>query len=416
MMQRIAPAQGGPMKRPEMNKSNHPIEQEELMAYLDGELSTDRAAAAVAHLEQCQECQRLAADLRAVSRKLMDWEVGSSRPRVTRVIAAALEGKGPQPGVAPSVTTRARLGWLVPWLIGVVAAVGLGVILVSSIGQRSNTVFSRVANSIDGGVPYDEYKGGSVGKLQAQQEASGVGGGANANAPVPQGLMIVRSATIALTTRDFDKARIDLEEILKRHHGYIGDLKVTAPTGDGRTLSALLRVPSDELEATMAELRNLARVSSESQSGEEVTAQYVDLEARLSNARNTEQRLRDLLRQRTGKLADVLAVETEISRVRGEIERMEAERKNLANRVAFASLNATITEDYKAQLQVVPSSISSRFRNAAVEGYRTMVEGLVDVVVFLVSYGPTLLLWAGLLFFPVRGVWRKWRRSPVQSR
>jgi hypothetical protein len=58
-------------------------------------------------------------------------------------------------------------------------------------------------------------------------------------------------------------------------------------------------------------------------------------------------------------------VETEISRVRGEIERMEAERKNLANQVAFALLNATITEDYKAQLQVVPSCTSSRFRNAA---------------------------------------------------
>ena len=397
-----------------MTKSNHPVEQEEVMAYLDGELSMDRAAAAVAHLEECLECQKLAADLRAVSERLMDWEVGSSSPRVTRVIHAALKEGGRQPGSAPDVTGRTRRRWWARWIAGF-AAVGLVAILVSRIGQRENTVFSSIGNSIQGG-PYDEYKGsGSAGKLEAQEGYS-VASGANAKAPIPKSQMIVRSATLALTTRNFDKARIDLEDILKHHQGYIGDLKVTAPAGDGRTLSAILRVPCAGLEATMAELRKLGRVGSESQSGEEVTAQYVDLEARLSNARNTEQRLRDLLRQRTGKLADVLAVETEISRVRGEIERMEAERKSLANRVAFATLNTTITEDYKAQLQVVPSSTSGRFRNAAVEGYRTMVEGLVDVVVFVVSYGPTLVLWGGLLFFPVRSIWRRWRRSPVQSR
>jgi hypothetical protein len=69
--------------------------------------------------------------------------------------------------------------------------------------------------------------------------------------------MIVRSAMLALTTTNFDRARTDLENILKRHRGYIGDLKITSPTGDGRTLSAILRVPSDELVATLAELRNL---------------------------------------------------------------------------------------------------------------------------------------------------------------
>ena len=58
-----------------MSRSNHPIEQEELMAYLDGELATNRAIAAAAHLEHCAECQELAADLRKLSQELMGWEV-----------------------------------------------------------------------------------------------------------------------------------------------------------------------------------------------------------------------------------------------------------------------------------------------------------------------------------------------------
>ena len=58
-----------------MSKNNHPIEHEELMAYLDGELATDRAVAAAAHLEHCAECQELAGDLRKLSQELMVWEI-----------------------------------------------------------------------------------------------------------------------------------------------------------------------------------------------------------------------------------------------------------------------------------------------------------------------------------------------------
>ena len=49
-------------------------------------------------------------------------------------------------------------------------------------------------------------------------------------------------------------------------------------------------------------------------------------------------------------------------------------------------------------------------RNAAVEGYRSMVDGIVGVILFLLSSGPSLLLWAAVLFFPARGAWRMMRR------
>ena len=99
-----------------------------------------------------------------------------------------------------------------------------------------------------------------------------------------------------------------------------------------------------------------------------------------------------------------------MGRVRGEIETMEAERKGMANRVDFATLNLTLTEEYKTPLRMMPESTAGRFRNAAVDGYRTMIEGVVGVALFLVSSGPTLFLWTALLFFPVRAVWRRLRR------
>jgi hypothetical protein len=228
---------------------------------------------------------------------------------------------------------------------------------------------------------------------------------------VANGPMIIRSAQLSLITKEFDKARANLEGILKRHRGYVGELKAGGTTGSGRTLTATLRVPADQLDATLTEVKTLGRVESESQSGQDVTSQYVDLQARLSNARNTEQRLTDLLRNRTGKLSDVLQVEQEVDRVRGQIEQMEAERKNMSNQVSYATLNATIAEDYKAQLQVVPPSTSTRLRNAAVEGYRSMADGVVSLALFLLSTGPSLLLWGVVLFLPARLIWKKVRRS-----
>jgi len=117
----------------------------------------------------------------------------------------------------------------------------------------------------------------------------------------------------------------------------------------------------------------------------------------------------EMLRSRTGKLQDVLKVELEIDRVRGEIEQMQAEKKELTKRVAFATLNTTVKEEYQAKLEATPPSTGSRFRNAAVDGYNTVVEGLIDVGLFLLSSGPSLLLWAAILFFPARWAWRKVR-------
>jgi hypothetical protein len=248
-------------------------------------------------------------------------------------------------------------------------------------------------------------------KVVAEDELS-----ANEETSLPtNGPMIVRTIDLNLTVKVFDQARSGLDEILKRHHGHIGELSVNTPTGSARSLTAALRIPAEQLDSALADLKRLGRVEKEAQNGEEVTQQYVDLEARLKNARNTESRLIELQRERTGKLSDVLSVEKEISRVRGEIEQMEAERKGLRNRIDFATLNLTVIEDYKAELKVVPPSIGTQIRNATVEGYRSVVDGLFSLLLWLLSWLPTLLIWTLILFYPIRTAWRKLRPRLVQS-
>src|SRR5882724_5816862 len=126
-----------------MNKTNHPLEQEELMAYLDGELPADRAATAAAHLERCGDCQSVAADFQGVSRRLMAWQIESEGPGVGERLATALDERARQPKAAR--TWRALLGGRVSaWGLGL-AGVSVALVLVVSLRYTGGPARWQVA-------------------------------------------------------------------------------------------------------------------------------------------------------------------------------------------------------------------------------------------------------------------------------
>jgi len=266
-----------------MSATSHPIEPEEVMAYLDGELPLDRAATAATHLERCADCRAIAADLQSASQRLMAWQVEPSDPRITPALAAALAQRASR-----------RQGWREvvkrPWFWPLAAAAVAVLVMVPVRRTREHSLANQ-SFSIDGLLQPD-----TNGQLQPDNAPTA------AKLPVdalePASPMIARTAALNLVTPEFDRTRAALEDILKRHHGYVATLNLAAPDGSGRTLTAAVRVPAAELEAAIAELKKLGRVESEQRSGEEITHQYVDLEARLANARHTEQLLTDLLRQK----------------------------------------------------------------------------------------------------------------------
>jgi chromosome segregation ATPase len=226
--------------------------------------------------------------------------------------------------------------------------------------------------------------------------------------------MIARSAALTIVVKDFAASRADLDAILARHHGYAAQLTVNTPENDSRSFQASLRIPAPELSAALGELRALGRVEVETQSGEEVTQQHADLVARLENSRETEQRLRDLLAQRTGKIDEVLQVEEAIDRVRGEIEGMEADQKTLEHRVDFATVDLQLNEEYKEKLNPQSASVSTSMRNAFVAGLRHASGALLGIVLFLEESGPVLLIWAVILGIPAILVWRRYRKAHAQ--
>jgi hypothetical protein len=408
-----------------MNSTAHRVAPEDIMAFLDGELSAAEARVVSAHLRDCAECQLVAEQFRATSQMLSRWEV----PVVPVEVAQFVRSSASQFSVEHRSTKRGafyrgRTQWWKPLTMGAagLAAVALLVFMVSlAVRSRSSppSASGLMVQNTNGNpqsrtamerrrqaetlVPYGTVIGGIA---PAKSDAGTIGQLEDRAMPAP---MIARAAWLVIRVKDVEASRSSLDSILARHHGYPAQLNVTSPEYGTRGFQASLRIPASELLSAVGEIKGLGRLENESQSGEDVARQHADLGARLKTARETEERFRAILQQRTGKISDVLEVEQSIARVRGEIESMEAEQKSLEHRVDFASVEIQLTEEYKAQLSS-PDSVSTRIQNAFVAGYHNATETLLGFLLFFEQYGPALVIWLVVVVLPVLLAWRRYKR------
>ncbi len=396
--------------------TTHPFAAEELMAFCDGELSTEETQTVEAHLAECSECANQVRQFRETSQSLRAWNAPTVSKRIEEAVEEQLQaadsGRGDRGSKAGF--SRARRARSRPWAIGSASAVA-ALLLIAVIGipaahylQQSGSAPNppRLDKFID-----ERATGGQSDYVVANSTPGVV---APEPAPPPSQVsaqsapLIARSVTFVIVAKDVMAARPALDATLARYHSYASEMDVNTPADDAPSLKASLRIPVANLDAAMKDLRGLGRVASESESGEDVTQQHEDLDQRLKTARDTEERLRTILQQRTGTVSDVLQVEEEIARVRGDIESMEAEQTNLEHRVSFASIDLSIT----SELGPISgsASLSARVRNAFVAGYRNAAGTVVGIFLFLVAYGLTILIWIAILGVPVVLLRRRYRR------
>jgi len=444
-----------------MSTAPHPVVPEEIMAYLDGELSAERAPSVATHIEVCADCKQVRASLRNASQSLSNWSVApaaanaSFQDRVASLLREnSLASNKSEARVFRFSSHWTRRQWVAALAVASLLSVLFVVIVIPnslrrSMAGRQMSVADRLQVkraekeksfiSLDGPLPTDQQSKVFSNRLPAANPTTLVTPGvaadnngllhglgdhvensfavngqpaiADQQSRVSTGPMISRTVSLSLVTKDFEPSRASLEAILARHNAYAAELSVATPQNAARSLQASLRIPAPELPAALAELKSLGRVEGETQNGEEVTQEHADLVARLKNSRETEQRLQAILTERTGKISDVLGVEREIARVRGEIEQMEAEEKNLEHRVDFATVNLQLSEEYKAKLDSPAPAISTLIHNAAVNGYRNVADALLAIVLFFAEYGPVLIFWLFLFSIPAWLVWRRWRQA-----
>ena len=434
-----------------MSTTTHPFAPEEIMAFVDGELSADRAQSMSTHIAQCGECHEAAAAFRSISHGLSQWQVDllDSLSQKRLLEAASSEGRLKIPPQVQGWLHRLQLVFSrpLPWVFAcLLFAFLIRAQLLHQARPSDKSIFAkyRVSPTVvpqssgpstadrdylraAGGGESNSYSAFEGKGLAAPEDRFTRADTALQHAGSSKGLdhlslssfqstpMIARTVSLSIVVKDFDAGRASLDAILARHNGYAAGLNVATPQGAARTLQASLRIPASHLVTAIAELKALGRVEAETQNGEEVTQQHADLLARLKNSRETEQRLRDVLRTRTGKVKDVLEVEEEIARVRGEIEQMEAEQQTLEHRVNFATIDLKLAEEYKAELATPAPSVAVQLRNALIDGFRTAFQSLLALVLFFAESGPTLLLWLMILSFPAWLLRRRYQRFLVRG-
>jgi len=159
---------------------------------------------------------------------------------------------------------------------------------------------------------------------------------------VPQ--MIIRTGTAVVRVDSLERAMARVEQLARQLGGYIANSNVQTGSENVRQATLEMKLPADRWNQALGGLKPIGELESQQTATEDVGEEFVDVTARMANARKLEARLLELLGTRTGKLDDVLAVERELSRVREEIERFEGRLRFLRSRVAVSTLTVQLHE------------------------------------------------------------------------
>lgn len=226
---------------------------------------------------------------------------------------------------------------------------------------------------------------------------------------------IIYDAQIDLEVEDLDPAAERLVALVQEHRGYIAEQDVTGSPGSKRSAKWKLRVPVDRFEEFVQELLGLGELKRNQRTSQDVSEQFYDIEARIRNKKVEEETILKILEERSGQLEDVLKVQVELSRVRGEIEQMEGRLRVLENLSSLATVTVNLRErdDYTPAAPVVPDfgTKIGRAWSGSITELQQLGENLVIGAVALAPWLPLILIGAVLGIVLVRFLWRRLRRA-----
>jgi hypothetical protein len=206
---------------------------------------------------------------------------------------------------------------------------------------------------------------------------------------------VITTATLAIQVKSLDKAKNALTETAVKSGGYVNDSSVQTLEGGEKSGTVVLKIPEQRSDDVMKEIRLIGTVLSEDMKGQDVTEEYTDLNSRLRNLTKEENRLLDILNM--GKtVTDVLQVERELARVRGEIESITGRVKMIDSLAAYVTITINLTE--KGQLAHAPNFWNTNETViAAWSAFLSTIRALLGVLIWLAIFSPLaiafIVLW-----------------------
>lgn len=222
--------------------------------------------------------------------------------------------------------------------------------------------------------------------------------------------MVIRNASLHLRAESPEAVAAAAVGLAQQVGGFVASSDTQGAGDDVYRVDASVRVPAARFQDVLAQLRGQGELLQETVTGEDVTEQHADLDARLRSQRGLEERLLAILGT-TESVEDVLAVEQQLVSVRTEIERLDARVRGMEERAAMATISLVV--EAPRQMNVVEAeTVGNRIARAVDDAGRLFVGGLVGMIRFVGAVLPIGLV--GIpLFVWGRRAWRRRRREKM---
>lgn len=207
---------------------------------------------------------------------------------------------------------------------------------------------------------------------------------------------VIRKATIELIAADTREAFAKCQHLLRADLSeFIEGSSLTGQGKDARAqLTLRVAATGGRLDEVLNTLRTLGKVESENATGDDVTAQAVDLDASLRNERQVESEILRLLDSRKdAKLSDIIELRDKLAQIRLGIERLQGRRDTLARQVSLASILVIIRAEDAAKEQPKPASLTDSFTKEVSAAWDSGLAALTATIAFIIRIAIGGLVW-----------------------
>ena len=233
----------------------------------------------------------------------------------------------------------------------------------------------------------------------------------NVGFELPEGVKMIYRANLELETQEFDKATADIAALTQRLGGYFEEQSTYNRNANYRSASYTVRVPAARFQEFLNQAGELFSVRSQTQSAENVSEYYYDMESRLETAKIKLARLQDLL-AKAENMEDIITIESAISDTEYQIENLSGELRHYDSLIGYSTIYVNLQETYQPTVQqTAPLTFGERMARAFESGLRSFKYFLEDLALWLAEVWLPLLVVIAVVVLIVRLARRRRTRA-----
>ena len=224
---------------------------------------------------------------------------------------------------------------------------------------------------------------------------------------------VIYDANVDLEVADFSIFSKRLPSLVSECGGYIAAVNINH-VRTSRRGTWQVRIQSNKFDEFFRQLGSLGQVGVFHQKAHDVTSEFVDLKARIVNKKKMESRVLELIGESNRTLKDVIGLEKELARIRGEVERMQGKMNQLENQTEFAKITIIASECRPVVVAVVPT-FWKRVGDSWRESFGLLKDRTQDMTVSIVYLFPWLVL-LGIAAIPIAAIYLVWSKRAARGR